>query len=61
MALREAGVRRREKVGGGSAREIFSKVESVFRKLLNMRGCIYKIFKSGRVQNFIFPSYDPFF
>jgi hypothetical protein len=50
-----------KKVGWGGAREIFSKVESTFTKILNMRGCIYKIFKSAGVQNFIFPSYDPFF
>jgi len=46
----EPGVWRKEKSGKrrDAAREVFSKVEGVFRKFLNVRGCIYKIFKKRR-------------
>lgn len=39
----------------------FFKIEDVFKKILNVRGYIQKIFKNGGVPNLFFPSYDLFF
>jgi hypothetical protein len=48
MSYLEQGCGEKKKVGG--TREIFSKVKGVFKKFLNLIGCIYKILKVGDVK-----------
>ena len=48
-------VAKRKKWGAGGCERIFFKVKGVFRKFLNVRGCIYKILKSGGGANLNFP------